>query len=124
MRVLSVIVLGAAALGLTRAAAADGKADHAKKIVGKWEVTKSQGDEPVGSMMEFTKDGKCTFSARLGDKDVTLDGTYTIDKDQLTVELTVAGKAAKDVDTIKKLTDDDLELENKAKKVTVLKRKK
>ena len=124
MRTLCAIVLGAAALGLTGFAAADDKDDYAKKIVGKWEITKSQGDEPVGALVEFTKDGKFTVAAKLNGKELKLDGTYKVEKDKLTTELSVAGKTEKDVDTIKKLTDEDMELENKDKKVVTFKRKK
>jgi len=121
MRVLSAVAL-AALLGLT--GFADDKDDYAKKIVGKWEIVKSNGDEPVGAVYDFTKDGKFSITAKLDGKDVKIDGTYSVEKDKLTTEYTIAGKAEKDVDTIKKLTDTDMEVENKDKKVYKLTRKK
>jgi uncharacterized protein (TIGR03066 family) len=125
MRTLFAIVLGAGSLGLSGfAVAADDKDDFAKKIVGKWEITKSEAEAPVGAVIEFTKDGKFNISVKLDGKDVKLDGTYKVDKDKLTTEVSIAGKAEKDVDTIKKLTDEEMEIENKDKKVITLKKKK
>jgi uncharacterized protein (TIGR03066 family) len=124
MRTLSAIVLGAAALGLGGFAAADDKDDYAKKILGKWEVVKSPGNDPVGAVFEFAKDGKFTVSAKVDGKEEKIDGTYSVEKDKLTTQYTSAGKAEKDVDTIKKLTDEDMEIEDKNMKVYVLKRKK
>lgn len=124
MRTLSALVLGAAVLGLGGFAAADDTDDYAKQIVGKWKVVKSDGDEPVGAVYEFGKDGKFSVSAKIDGKDARLDGTYTVVKDKLTTEYTIGGKDAKDVDTIKKLTAEDLEVENKDKKAVVLKREK
>jgi uncharacterized protein (TIGR03066 family) len=121
MRVLSAVAL-AALLGVT--GFADDKDEFAKKILGKWEITKSTGDEPVGAIVDFLKDGKFTISAKLDGKEVKLDGTYKVEKDKLTTEVSVAGKTEKDVDTIKKLTDEDMELENKDKKLITFKRKK
>jgi uncharacterized protein (TIGR03066 family) len=57
-------------------------------------------------------------------KESKIEGTYKIEKDKLLTEGTVAGETKKDVDTIKKLTDDEMELENKDKKTVTLKRKK
>ena len=124
MRALSAIVLGAAALGLAGFAAADDTDDFAKKIVGKWEITKSEGEEPVGTVVEFAKDGKFSITVKADGKDVKFDGTYKIEKDKLITEATVGGKAEKDTDTIKKLTDDEMQLENRDKKLVTLKRKK
>jgi uncharacterized protein (TIGR03066 family) len=121
---LSAIVLGAAVMGLGGFAAADEKDDYAKKIIGKWEITKTEGDEPIGTLVEFTKDGKLSITLKADGKEIKIDGTYKVEKDKLTTEATVSGKTEKDVDTIKKLTDDELQIENKDKKTITLKKKK
>ena len=53
--------------------------DNAKKIVGKWEVTKAGSDLPEGSTVEFAKDGKLTALIK-GDKGdaMKLEGTYKV----------------------------------------------
>jgi uncharacterized protein (TIGR03066 family) len=98
--------------------------DNAAKIVGKWEITKTEEKALVGAPVEFTKDGKIIVKVKVEDKEVTLEGTYTVEKDKLTTKLKVECKVEEDSDTITKLTDDTLELIDKDKKVTVLKRKK
>ena len=70
MKTLSALVLGVLAVGLCSPAAADEK-DYPKDIVGKWEITKSDL-APVGSIVEFTKDGKVLATGgdrRLGGMD-------------------------------------------------------
>ncbi len=98
--------------------------DPAKQIVGKWEITKSEEETLVGSTVEFTKDGKFSAKVKIDDKDVTLEGTYKVDGNKLNTKMTVENEVMEESETITKLTDDLLELTNKDKKVTVLKRKK
>ena len=98
------------------------KDDNGKKIVGKWEVTKSGSDLPVGSTLDFTKDLKLTAVIK-GD-DTKLEGSYKIDKDKLTVKLKAGDQTIEEVVTITKLTDDALELKDKDAKVDVLKKAK
>lgn len=97
--------------------------DNAKKIIGKWEISKSE-DLPAGTTVEFTKDGKVIATAKVEGKEVKLEGTYKVEKDKLTSKITVNGKTVEDTDDIVKLTDDTLELRDKDKKVTTLKKKK
>ena len=96
--------------------------DNAKKIVGKWEVTKSGSDLPTGSTVEFTKDGKLTAIVK-GD-DTKIEGTYKVEKEKLTVKLKVADQSIEETVTITKLTDDALELKDKDAKVDVFKKLK
>ena len=93
---------------------------NAAKLLGKWEVTKATDDVLVGGIIVFEKDGKFTITLTVGGQEMKIDGTYKLEKDKLTTE---AGGGS-DIDTIKKLTDDAMELENKDGKVTVLKKKK
>ena len=65
MNRLFALALSGMIVGIAGFAAADDKKDdkkddNAKKIVGKWEVTKSGSDLPVGSTVDFAKDGKLT----------------------------------------------------------------
>ena len=98
--------------------------DNAKKIVGVWEVAKAGGDLPAGSTIEFTKDGMIKAVVKVEGMEVKLDGTYTVAKEKLTVKIKVADQNIEEVATIKKLTDDALEIEDKDKKVDVFKKKK
>jgi uncharacterized protein (TIGR03066 family) len=99
--------------------------DNAKKIVGAWEVAKQTGDLPVGTVVEFLKEGKMTVTLKEGDKDLKLQGTYKIEKDKLNVTLMVGDDKHEEALVIKKLTDDALEVEDKDKKTeTFVKQKK
>src|SRR5262245_3195877 len=70
MNVLRLLVAVAVACALAVGARADEKkADNAKLLVGTWEVAKAdQGTVPVGSTVEFTKDGKMKVTHKQGDK--------------------------------------------------------
>ena len=96
--------------------------DNAKKIVGKWEITKSGSDLPTGSTVEFTKEGK--LAAVIKGDDTKLEGTYKVEKEKLTVKLKVGDQSIEEVVTITKLTDDALELKDKDAKADVFKRVK
>jgi len=125
MRTLCAVVLGAVAVGAGGFAAADdAKDDFAKKIVGKWEITKAGGDVGPGSTLEFAKDGKFVMVVKDGDKTNTLKGSYKIAKDKLTVTLKTDDTAFDQTLTIKKLTDDDMELLDENNMTDVLKRKR
>ena len=97
--------------------------DNAKKIIGTWEITKSE-EVPAGSVVEFTKDGKLIINTKLDDKDLKLEGTYKVEKDKLMIKITFMGETNESTDEIVKLTDDAMELKDKDKKVTTLKKKK
>jgi uncharacterized protein (TIGR03066 family) len=113
--------LGLVALGGPLAADdKDDKKDAAKQIVGKWEVVKGTQPIPPGTVIEFTKDGKLKLTIN----DMTVEGTYTVEKDQLKSKITTGDQTSEDTDTIKKLTDDELDLENTDKLTLNLKRKK
>ena len=89
------------------AARADEK-DTAKKLVGKWEVTKAdEGTLPAGATVEFTKDGKYYFGAPGGGR---TEGTYKVNGDELTITTVKDGNKDTSKRTIKKIDDTDLEL--------------
>jgi uncharacterized protein (TIGR03066 family) len=100
------------------------RADDAAKLVGKWEVTKSGGDTPVGSTVEFTKDGKLTATVPIDGKDVKVTGTYKLDGKKLKVNLTLNEQKVEHELTLTFKGDDELMLEDDDKKVDTLTRKK
>ena len=124
MKRLPAAVIGTVLFALTGFAAADDKDDNAKKIIGKWEVTKSGSDIPNGSTIEFTKDLKLNVVVKEKDMEVKFDGTYKVEKDVLTVKLKAGDQTIDESVTILKLNDKDLELKDKDGKVDVLTKKK
>jgi uncharacterized protein (TIGR03066 family) len=127
MRLIGALLLGCATIFLVTGSMTAGEKDkkgatNAKKIIGKWEVTK--GEAPAGSVIEFTKDLKLKFTIKMGDKDFTIEGTYKVEKDQLKTSIKIGDKEITDTDTIKTLTETMLILEDTKGKVVELKRKK
>ncbi len=118
--------LCAAMLGLATlfTLAGSAKADDAAKLVGKWEVTKSGGDTPVGAVVDFAKDGKMTAMVNIDGKDLKLTGTYKLDGKKLKVNLTLNDQKIEHEFTVAFKGDDELTLEDADKKVDTLKRKK
>ncbi len=102
-------------------ARADEKADYAKKIVGKWEVTKAdEGTLATGSIIEFTKDGKFLAKAKESDKEAFLEGTYKVDGEKFELKI---GDTALSI-TITKLTDTEMHTKNEDGKVVEVKKAK
>ncbi len=88
------------------------KPDYAKLIIGKWEVAKADpGTAPVGSIIEFLKDGKIKGSLKIGDKTDTFEGMYTLDGDKL--KLKVDDDKEKDAVTIVKISETELNIKDK-----------
>jgi uncharacterized protein (TIGR03066 family) len=104
---------------------ANAKADDTPKLVGKWEITKSTGDTPVGAIVEFTKNGKLLVEIQLDGKEMKLEGTYKLDGKKLSVKLTLnEQKVEHDFTITLKDKDETLELKDKDDKVDTLKKKK
>jgi uncharacterized protein (TIGR03066 family) len=97
------------------------KADRAKLIVGKWEVTKAdEGTVGPGAVVEFTKDGKM----KVVGGDMTIDGEYKLTGETMKISFK-AGDQEKSHDlTIKKLDDKTLVVNDKDGKTVELARKK
>jgi uncharacterized protein (TIGR03066 family) len=112
--------------GMSQAQDKDKKIDPAK-LVGKWELTKSESENaPKGALIEFTKDNKLMITIDANGKKFELSGTYKVDGDKLTVTIKSpdGGKDESDTDTIKSLSDEKLVLIDKEKKETELTKKK
>jgi uncharacterized protein (TIGR03066 family) len=122
MRTLCIAILGVALVLCDGTAYA--QEDNAKKIVGIWELTKAGSDLPVGTLVEFTKDLKLNATLKDG-KDEKITGTYLIEKDKITVKVIYMNQNLNPkTSTIKKLTDDALEIEDEDKTIDVFKKKR
>src|SRR5262245_3327925 len=123
-RVLAAVVC---AIVFVAGASADDKKIDPAKLLGKWELTKSEsGNAPKGAIIEFMKDNKMSINVDFNGKSLKLEGTYKVDGDKLTVTIKPpdGGKEDSDTDTIKSLTDDKIVLIDKDKKETELTKKK
>src|SRR5579875_60070 len=96
------------------------------RILGVWEVTKSDDGTPVGTTIEFAKDGKLKVTTKAGDQVLNLEGTYKVKGDKLTITLKPpeSEKELTDIVTITKLTDKVLITKDEQGKVDEFKRKK
>ena len=129
----TLIGMGAVLVLACGIAAADDKKDEkvekidGAKLVGKWEPKDpKKGEEFV---MEFLKDGKLSVTGTLDNKLQTFEGTYKLDGAKLSFDLKVKGadgkvEEIKEVVTLTKLTDDEMEGKDKEGKVEALKRVK
>ncbi len=120
MKPLCAVVLGLVVFTLAGSA----RADDTPKLLGKWEITKSGGDTPVGTIVEFAKEGKMTANVTLDGKELKLTGTYKLDGKKLKVNLTLNEQKIDHEFTVTFKGDDELELEDADKKVDTLKKKK
>src|SRR5262245_28888013 len=86
----------------------DKKGSYAEKIIGKWVLTKAPEGATLGTIFEFSKDGKVNWLA--GEGDEPIPGTYKIDGDKLTLTLPSPedGKPKSETSTIKTLNDTTL----------------
>lgn len=89
----------------TSASAAEDKVDNKAKIVGTWKLTKAGTDLPPDAVLVFSKDGKLKITAKVKDKEFTVNYTYAVKGDNLTVVTKAGGKEVKETMTIKTLTD-------------------
>lgn len=125
MSISKVLAFGAVLclfVGLGRAAE---DVDYAKLIVGKWEVSKADpGTVPTGSVVEFAKDGKMKVQHKKGGEEVTIEGTYKLEKNTLTMKLKVGDEEKTKAITITKISDKAISTKDSDDKVVELERKK
>ena len=125
MNALKLLAVTGVVCLLGAGARADEKADYAKKIVGKWELTKvEEGGLPKGTMVEFDKDGKVKVTAKIEDKDLVLEGTYKVEGDSLMLTMKMGEEERKQTVTILKLDDTMMHTKNEAGKMSELTKKK
>ena len=120
------LAAGLLVVGLLSALPAAEKADvNKEKLVGLWEVVKAdQGALPVGSVVDFGKDGKAKVTAVREGKESSVEGTFAVEGSKLTVTLKHGEKEVKHAISIKKLTDAEFVSENEKGKTAEFKRKK
>lgn len=121
MNVLKLVAVAAVVCLIGTSVRAD---DNAKLIVGKWTVEKAdEGTVEKGATVEFTADGKCKAVHKVGDQEMTAEGTYKVDGDKLTMSMKFGDMERKIDITIKKLTKTELHTENsEGKKVELTKK--
>jgi uncharacterized protein (TIGR03066 family) len=124
LRIVVVAVLVAGLFGSLRAE--EKKPDNKTLIVGVWELTKAgEGAKPpVGTTMEYTKDGKIKMTGKADGKEFVFDGTYVVEGNKLTGTMKTSDREEKGTLTIKRLTDKELVTEDEAGRVLEFKRKK
>jgi uncharacterized protein (TIGR03066 family) len=97
--------------------------DNAKKILGRWEATKSyEKGPPVGMLVTFLKDGKVKLQAKIMDKDLKAEGTYKVKGKKLITKIEFGGESKEETATIKNLTANELAIEDDKGQVVEFKR--
>lgn len=100
----------------------------AKKLVGKWTVSKAEEKGFEGAVVEFTKDGKVMLSLDFNGKSLELEGTYKLEGDKFSRKIGLkgdtSGKEREATDTVTKLTDDEFVTVDDKKRETTFKKKK
>lgn len=109
----------------TQAEKKDDKKDTAKLLGGAWEVVKAApGTLPVGSILEFGKEGKLKLSVKAEGNEHKLEGTYKVDGMKIAINVKLGDEEKKQILTIKKISESDLAIEDDDGKGAELKRKK
>ena len=100
-------------------------ADTKKLLVGKWEATKVDPDSlPVGTIVEFSDDGKLKVTMKMDGKESTLEGAYTVAGDSFTYKLKIGNEEQSEKITVKKISDTELDTVDPDKKSALFKRVK
>jgi uncharacterized protein (TIGR03066 family) len=118
--------LGVAAMVvlMNTSARAQDETDYAKLLIGKWEVTKAdEGTVPVGSLIEFTRDGKVKATIKKGEDLEMQEGAYKVEKDTLTVTMKKDGEEQSKKITISKISEKEMTCKHEDGKVLELKKK-
>lgn len=112
LRIVAAAILVAGLVGSLWAAG--DKADNKTLIVGVWELTKVSkgGKTPLGTKMEYSKDGKMKMTGKADGKEFMFEGTYVVEGNKLTGTMKTSDREEKGILTIKKLTDKELVLED------------
>jgi uncharacterized protein (TIGR03066 family) len=76
------------------------------------------GKPPVGTTIEYTKDGKMKMKGKADGKEFVFEGTYVVEGNKLTGIMKTSDREEKGTLTIKKLTDKELVTEDEARPAT------
>ena len=124
MSALKWLGMAAMVVVLNTSARAVEDTDHAKLLIGKWEVTKAEeGTVPEGSIIEFTRDGKVKASIKKGEDLEMQEGAYKVEKDTLTVTMKKDGEEQSKKITISKISEKEMTCKHEDGKVVELKKK-
>lgn len=124
MNAFKLLAVGAVAIVFTVGARAEEKSDLAKMLVGKWEITKAdEGTIPVGTMVEFTKDGKCSVTMKVGDKEEKMEGKYKVEPHKFIVMFKQGDTEMSHTITVTKITDKEMTTKDEEGKVVESKKK-
>jgi uncharacterized protein (TIGR03066 family) len=127
MAAIRVMAAGLLMLGLLAGVRAEEKKaeGNKEKLIGTWEVVKSdEGAPPAGTVVMFAKDGKMKITHKKDDKEMTGEGTYTVEGDKISVTLKHGDKEDKHTVTIKKLTATEFVAANDEGKTAAFKKVK
>jgi uncharacterized protein (TIGR03066 family) len=120
MKPLSVIAVGLALLLPAALAADDKKDDKVAKLLGTWEITNTVNR---GGTNSFNKDGKLVLAQKNSEgTELKFGGTYKVEGDKLVYDVNIINEHLSRTETIKKLTDNELDLVNRDGEVTSFKK--
>jgi uncharacterized protein (TIGR03066 family) len=97
------------------------KSSNAEKIVGSWEFTR--GEMSAGSVVEFTREGKFKMTGTLEGKVITVEGSYKVEGDKITITRREGSKEATETGTIKTLNETTLITRDEQGKIDEFKKK-
>src|SRR6266436_6581119 len=117
MNAMRVLLAGAIVCLLGAVALADDKKD-------KKETKSDEGTLPMGTMIEFTKDGKLILSFKVGEQENKMEGTYKLKGDKFDIIFKMGDNEHTDEIIIKKLDETTLSTTNKEGKAVELTWKK
>jgi uncharacterized protein (TIGR03066 family) len=122
---MNILHLALATFVMAVLASASTAQDSKKLLVGKWQAVKvDEGTLPMGAVVEFSADGKLKVTMKKGDKDDTVEGTYTVEAQSFTYKMTVMGMEHSQKITIKKISETELDTANPDGKAVLFKRAK
>ena len=132
MRLSRLACAGCLAVGLLACGAVTGpargqeKKTNKEKIVGNWELVKTEEPLPPGIkvVVNFSKDGKMKVTATIRGMTRDQEGTYKVEGDKLHTAQKQGDKEMKETDTIKALDDKQLITVNAKGQKTEFKRAK
>jgi uncharacterized protein (TIGR03066 family) len=124
MNTLRLLAVGVTVCLVGVGARAEDKVDYKKLIVGKWEISKAdEGTVAIGTIVEFTKDGKLIVTGKKDGVDTKIEGTYTVEKNTFTIKAKVGEEERTQTIEITKISDKEMSTKNSEGKVVECKKK-
>jgi uncharacterized protein (TIGR03066 family) len=124
MNTLRMLAVGAIVCLVGASVRAEDKVDYKKLIVGKWEISKAEeGTVPIGTIVEFTKDGKFIVTGKKDGEDLKIEGTYTVEKNTFTFKAKIGEEERSQTIEITKISEKEMSTKNSEGKVVECKKK-